>query len=154
MGQLHHAHLGMEIVHTVKRYKQTQCQVGMSPSDVTRQRQEQRQGQDKESCNLDNRDWKELGNKFLMPWQPERPSPSQAGARRHQEPGFGWANTDAGAEWEHRQPELFLTTAEEAFTFHYQGETKCPSAVRNLFPRRVGVEGCEAPSPGPCDQQL
>jgi len=82
------------------------------------------------------------------------PSPSQTGARRRQEPAFGWANTDAGAEWEHSQPKLFLTSAEEAFTFHYEGETKCPSVALNLFTRRVGGEVCKAPRPGLCDQQL
>ena len=82
------------------------------------------------------------------------PSPSQARARRHREPALGWAKTDAGAEWRHSQPELFLTGAEEAFTFHYEGETKCPSVVLNLFTQRVGVEVCKAPSPSLCDQQL
>lgn len=72
---------------------------------------------------------------------------SQAGARRRREPALSWANTDAGAEWEHSQPQLFLTDAEEAFTFHYEGETKCPSVVLNLFTGRVGVEARKAPAP-------
>lgn len=50
MGQLDRAHLGIEIVHTVMGWKQTQWQMGKSPSDVTRQREEQNT---KESCTLD-----------------------------------------------------------------------------------------------------
>lgn len=79
---------------------------------------------------------------------------SQAGERRRWEPVLSWANTDAGAEWEHSQPQLFLTGAEEAFTFHYEGETKCPSVMLNLFTGWVGVEARKAPGPCLWDQQL
>lgn len=98
--------------------------------------------------------WELLRNKFHVPWQPEMPSPSQAGAHRRREPALVCANTDAGAEWEHSQPELFLTGAEEAFTFHYEEETKCPSVVLNSFTQWRGVDVCKAPSPGLCEQQL
>lgn len=115
--------------------------MGKPPIHVTRYREEEKH-------------WEEMRNKLLILQQSEMSSLSQAGARRRWEPALSWANTDAGAEWEHSQPQLFLTGAEEAFTFHYEGETKCPSVVLNLFTGRVGVEACKAPGPCLWDQQL
>lgn len=146
MGQLGQAHLEMVVAHTVMGCEQTRWQLGKPPLHVTRQREE---GNTKGSST-----WEELRNKFLILQQPEMSFPSQAGACRRREPALGWANTDAGAEWEHSQPKLFLTGAKEAFTFHYEGKTKCPSVVLNLFTGRVGVEACKAPGPCLWDQQL
>lgn len=138
MGQLSRAHSEKEIVHTVTGCEQT---VTTGKATTTGKKAE-RGGKHEETCT-----WEELRNKSLVLQQPEMSSLSQAGARRRRELALGWANTDAGAEWEHSQPLLFLTGAEEAFTFHYEGWTKCPSVVLNLFTGWVGVAVCKAPGP-------